>query len=231
MGQVDFERLGWLADQVSQAARALDDGCGAVDRAPFPAGSSFGDTDGAGAALSAYQSMAGSALGAARNLAAALASDVDRLGSAVAAYRTGDQGAAERVLAAGGSLDVFTAHVHSGGNPADDYIRATQLDRYVDAVAASHGPTVATLDANVSRDEDDQRANDLLAPQALDRFENELGYTDAAEPVGPTHGDNRIDYVFTSPEVVTGDPQRVSAREDELSDHDGQALDVTVPRW
>jgi hypothetical protein len=231
VGQVDFERLGWLAAQVSHAAQALDDGCGAVDRAPLLAGSSLGDTDGAGAALSAYQGMAGTVRGAARNLAAALASDVDRLGSAVAAYRDGDKGAAERVLAAGGSLDVFTAHVHSGGSPADDYIRGAQLDRYADAVADGHGPTVATLDANVSRDEADQRANDLLAPQALDRFENELGYTDATEPVGPTHGDNRIDYVFTGPEVVTGDPQRVSASDDELSDHDGQALDVTVPRW
>jgi len=229
MVQVDYDQISWLAGQVSQAATTLDEGRASVDLADI-ATSSLGDTEGASACRWSYQHLAHNTTIAVERLLAALQSDVDRFDQAVTIYQSTDRSAADRVLSPGGTLDVFTAHVHSGERAEDDLIRSQQIGRYVDAVDDSRGPAVATMDANVSMDAEDQSPNDMLAPEELGRFEDDLGFTDAAREVGPTSSAGRIDDVFTGG-IEAADPELVSAREDELSDHDGQAVDLTVPRW
>jgi hypothetical protein len=231
--EVDYGQLGRLGERIAEAQSAVDGGRGAVDGARFLWISTFGDTEGASACQSAYQKVSNSAVTAAERMAAVLTTDAERLAHVVQLYQETDRATADRIATADGrTLDVFTAHVHSGESDDADYIRAQQIDRYVDAVAASDGPAVATMDANVSLDRDEQSDNDNRAPDALGRFESELGFTDAAESVGPTSGHGeRIDYVFTDPGIGTGDADLVDARSDELSDHDGQSMDVDVQRW
>jgi endonuclease/exonuclease/phosphatase (EEP) superfamily protein YafD len=229
MPQVDYDRIEWLAGQVSQATTTLDEARVSVDGADITT-SSLGNTDGASACRWSYQHLAHNTAIAAERLVLALQSDVDRFALAVATYRDTDRTAANRVLSTGGSLDVFTAHVHSGEGAEDDFVRREQIDRYVDAVAESRGPAVATIDANVSMDAADQSPNDMLAPEELGRFENDLGFSDAARDAGATSSAGRIDHVFTGG-IEAGDPERVRTRDDGLSDHDGQAIDLTVPRW
>lgn len=229
--QADYEQIGWLSGRVAEASATLDGGRTSVDAVRTTV-SDFGDTEGASSCRWQYEHLAYNTTLAVERLVAALDSDVARFSQAVAAYQESDRQAADQVLSAGGgTLDVFTAHVHSGGEATDDLVRGQQIDRYIDAVAGAGGPAVATMDANTTLHEDEQRANDMLAPQALGRFGTELGFTDAAAEAGPTHGDRTIDYVFTSPDVENRDADRVSARADELSDHDGQAVDIATPRW
>lgn len=231
MVQADYERLDWMAGRVAEAASTLDGGRGTLDVAPLLTGSAFGDTDGAPACLSAYHGVAGSATTAAASLVAVLQWDVQRLGQVIAGYQNSDGETAANVHAAGQpTLDVYTAHVHSGTDAEDDYIRAGQIDRLGDAAAANQGPAVVSLDANVSLDEDERREHDDAAVDALARFHEELGYTDAAD-TGPTSNDGdgkRIDYVFTSPGLSTDNEQPVGGGP---SDHDGQRVDIERPWW
>jgi endonuclease/exonuclease/phosphatase family metal-dependent hydrolase len=228
--EVDYGQLARLGERIAEAESTLDAGRATMAGARYLR---FGNTDGAQACQSAYHAVADTAITAAEHMAAVLTTDSERLAGVVALYEETDRATADRVATASGrTLDVFTAHVHSGESPVADYIRAQQIDRYADAVAASDGPAIATMDANVSLDADEQSDNDVRAPEALGRFTDELGFTDAAEEAGPTssHGE-RIDYVFTDPGISTGEAEVVDARSDELSDHDGQAVDVEVQRW
>jgi hypothetical protein len=228
--EVDYGQLARLGERIAEAETTLDAARVTMRGAQYLA---FGDTEGAQACRSAYHSVADAALTAAERMSAVLTTDSERLAEVVALYEETDRATADRVATADGrTLDVFTAHVHSGESEAADHIRQQQIDRYVDAVAASDGPAIATMDANVSLDADEQSDNDVRAPEALGRFTEELGFTDAAVEAGTTSShDERIDYVFTDPGIATGEAERVDARADELSDHDGQALDVEIQRW
>ena len=230
MGTVDYDQIEWLAGQVAFARDVLD-GARTSHLGAALATTDVGDTEGATDCRWQHEHLAHNAGLALENLVSVLTSDVDRLRLAVDTYRESDRASANRVLSAGdGTLDVFTTHAHSGGSEEDDRIRARQLGTFIDAVEeGSDGPTIVSMDANVSIHEDEQRGNDDQAPEELGRFDD-MGYMDAAD-VGPTYHDRSIDYVFTSPGLEPGDADRIEADSDNLSDHDGQAVDISLNRW
>src|SRR5215211_4771729 len=207
MPEADYAQLEWLTGQVDAATTTLNDGSTAVQRAPFLTVSNFGDTDGAQPCQSSYLDMAESGAAAAGLLVDVLTSDSDRLRQVLAAYQDADATASTNMHLAAPTLDVFSAHVHSGDGPTDDYIRGGHIDRLVEAADDVTGPTVVDLDANVSLDAEERGDHDDLAIGALGRFEDELGFKDAGD-VGPTSQEGegeRLDYVFTSPGIETDD--------------------------
>jgi endonuclease/exonuclease/phosphatase (EEP) superfamily protein YafD len=232
MPKVDHEQIEWLAGQVDAATTTLGDGSTAVAQAPSLAISAFGDIDGAQPCQSAYVAMAERGVAAAELMVAVLAFDSARLRQVSAAWRDTDNEAAVNLHVASGrpTLDVFSAHVHSGGGNTDDFIRGSQIDRLADAADNVSGPAVVSVDANVSLDPAERGDHDDSATAALGRFPGELGFEDAGN-VGPTSQEGegeRIDYVFTSPGIETGEPEPVSGGP---SDHDGQSVEIQRPWW
>ena len=230
MPEADYAQIEWLIGQVDTATTTLNDGSTAVHHAPFLTVSNFGDTDGAQPCQSSYLAMAERGAAAAGLLVDVLTSDSDRLHQVLAAYQDTDGTVSTNMHLAAPTLDVFSAHVHSGNGPADDYIRGGHIDRLVEAADGVTGPAVVDLDANVSLDAEERGDHDGLAIGALRRFGNELGFEDAGD-VGPTSQDGegeRLDYVFTSPGIETDDAVPVQGGP---SDHDGQYVDIELPRW
>jgi endonuclease/exonuclease/phosphatase family metal-dependent hydrolase len=134
----------------------------------------------------------------------------------------------------GGSVDVATAHTDTSGDIDDDEARAHQIEQTQQLAEsiASGGPTIVTGDFNSTRATDDA-TGDALNGIVQD------GYTDAGGAVGPTSDNGRgrpIDFVFTSDDLGVSDPSRVNGDspdkegdDSDLSDHDGIAVDVSVP--
>lgn len=234
---IEYERVEWLADQVQVAADEFGDGrsglpAGYADIPPPPA-SAFGNTSGADVCADAASRMIEDARTARAHLHLMLGTDVTRLREVVSTFRGTDHASADRAYAAaGGTLQVFTTHVHSedsGGarGSEDDRERAGQINEAGYNVNNSIGPTVFTGDLNETVDSDNRGSD------AINRFGDEYGYTDAGQGAGATSNDGegrRIDYVFTSPDInVPGSATNVDGGP---SDHNGIAVDVEIPpRW
>jgi endonuclease/exonuclease/phosphatase family metal-dependent hydrolase len=134
----------------------------------------------------------------------------------------------------GGTVDVATAHTDHVGQVADAEQRADQIEQARDLAesTADGGPVIVTGDMNASR------AGSSPTADTLNDFVAD-GYTDAGAAVGPTgsHGHGSpIDFVYTSDQLGVSDPERVQGdspdhegEDDDLSDHDGQLVDVSVP--
>jgi endonuclease/exonuclease/phosphatase family metal-dependent hydrolase len=234
MVRMDYDRVEWLADQVEIAAEDLGDGSeslvpGHYAPPPLPA-SAFGNVRGAGDCAEAAIGLLGEARAARGHLHAMLGTDVTRLREAVETFRNTDHAAADRMMAAaGGTLQVFTTHVHSEDRGAErgsghDQERANQINEAGDVVNRTAGPTIFTGDLNETRGADNQ------ASDAINRIDEEYGYTDAGQAAGATSSNGegaRIDYVFTSPEIgVPGDATNVDGGP---SDHNGVAVDLEIP--
>lgn len=233
---IEYERVGWLADQVQVAADELGDGRSGLppgySELPLPPASAFGNTSGAGPCADGAAGLIEDARTARAHLRLTLGTDVTRLREVVSTFRSTDHAAADRAYAAaGGTLQVFTTHVHSedsGGRRGseDDRERAGQVNEAWYNVGNSLGPTVFTGDLNETVDSDNRGSD------AINRF-GEFGYTDAGRGAGATSRDGdgrRIDYVFTSPDLnVPGSATNVDGGP---SDHNGIAVDVEIPpRW
>lgn len=132
----------------------------------------------------------------------------------------------------GGSFVVGTAHTDTANDIADPEERAreiTETRRFVESVADG-SPVIVTGDFNHTFD--DSPTGDALRDY-LDH-----GYADAGD-IGPTsnYGNGRrIDFVFTGPGVVAGDPERLDGdspdepgEDHDLADHDGILVDVVIP--
>jgi endonuclease/exonuclease/phosphatase family metal-dependent hydrolase len=132
----------------------------------------------------------------------------------------------------GASVDIATAHTDYDG--VGDEARAQQIEdlRTFAENGADGGPVIITGDLNDTIGDDDPSS------RALRDYVEEHGYTDAGD-IGATSdfGDGRrIDFIFASSGIGTGDPERVEghspdeAGEDrDLSDHDGIVVDVDIP--
>jgi hypothetical protein len=240
MARLDFDRVSWLASEVGVGADVLRDSRDAGAAGVVLPAAAFGNTGGAGDCHYACNGASNAAATASGNLMTALRQDVTRFGDVMAVFQRTDAESADRICAAQRrSLDVYTAHVHSHDEVPlvgefthewDDYLRGRQIDHLVDAVGANPTPAVVAMDANLSLTPGEENSFDRYGPEALRRFTGELGFESAAE-VGPTssNGDGRaIDHVFASPDVTTGSPVHVPG---EPSDHDGQRVDIDVPRW
>ncbi len=230
----NLDRMRWLTAQVRQAATTMSEGRsdlpgrpGAqdveIDSGPAAA---FGNTSGAAACHAAWWSAEVRARSAYDNQATMLASDVDKLGDVVACFEQNDDESADRIVAAGRGLNVFTTHVHSERShqrgDAADQERSRQIGTAADHVTDAVGPTVFTGDLNATRTSDTNSADAISALVERD------GYTDAGAAAGGTSpSGHRIDYVFTSPGIRT--PASAERVEGAPSDHDGIAVDVDVP--
>lgn len=232
---MDTERVTWLKERVAEAASGFDERVNEpatytpIDR------SAFGNTASAAACRDAWDQLVGKVLGAATNLHLALRGDVDRLDEVVDSFTRLDDEEADRLNAAGSRLTVISSHAHNDSRrfpgPLNDAIRARQLDRLVDYSAGVAGPVVVGSDDNVSLIDDEQSSNpfdrgyDRLAPDVLDRYQDE-GFEEVGD-VGGTVGGESIDHIHARG-VESGEATLVDGGP---SDHDGQAVAHTVPRW
>jgi endonuclease/exonuclease/phosphatase family metal-dependent hydrolase len=134
----------------------------------------------------------------------------------------------------GSTLDVVTAHTDTAGNIEDPELRAQEISlvREFAEDTADGRPVVIAGDFNATID-DGEATGDALQDYV------DAGYTDAGENVGGTadkgHG-LRIDYVFASSDLTVSNPTRVQGdsldhdgEDDDLSDHDGIRVEVSVP--
>lgn len=232
---MDYERVGTLAARVAEAAAAVADGQQAVGGSPstyrripaahVPPWNAFGNTPTAAALAGTYARTRHAASTAAGNLTLVLDQDVSRLREVIRCFQETDHETADRLCAAAGqgTLTVYSAHVHSHGSDdatADDIIRAGQIGVLADRFNAR--PGVLGADLNVEADQDNRSA------QAVRDFVDDGHVIDAGEVGGTSSGGRSIDYVITSPAIDAANPQRV---EGDPSDHDGQRVDLTIPRW
>ena len=233
---VDHEQIYYLASQFRAAVDTLNDGRRqASDGDPLPK-QAVGDTGGAADFATIYNGVADTALDTVKALMAVLRSDDESLRVAALTYqRTDDDAAADLAVAGAHTLDIFTAHVHSGSGDSDDAERAKQIGRAWDVVGSNAGPTIFTGDLNDAiyrgdGSDPDRGDKHSLSADEIRRYED-LGFTNAA-PGAPTSNDGTgraIDYVFTGPDVATG---RAEVVDGGPSDHQGIGVDVAVPhRW
>lgn len=249
---MDYGRVGRLAAEVAEAAGVLEEGRAAL------AGTSgdsevttgmFGNTDSAGACQSAHIKAKSAGSVATQHLGTALSADEGRLQQVITTFQQMDHESADRLAAAAttsNSLNVYTTHVHSpsrGEVGADDQERADQINTAVDTLAETPGDTVFTGDLNIDYDSpreghDGVPERDTESAQAVGRLESELGYENAGDAAGPTANygdepdDGQIDYVFTSPGLVPENARKVEGdpeHNEDLSDHDGIAVDIAIP--
>jgi len=248
---MDYDRVQGLAGKVAEAAETLEAGrtalTGTSSDSEVTTGM-FGNTDAAGDCHSAHIRTKSAGSEATQHLGTALSADEGRLQQVITTFRQMDHAGADRLAAAAttsNSLNVYTTHVHSeqrGHLGEHDEERADQINTAVDTLAETHGDTVFTGDLNIDYDSDQNRdgvvERETESAEAVGRLESELGYANAGDGTGPTGNygdepsDGQIDYVFTSPgldsanaDKVEGDPRH----DEDLSDHDGIAVDVTIP--
>lgn len=242
---MDYDLVRWLASRIGHAATQLDEGISPL-AGPWGDDSTpplFGNTGGAVANEAAHAGARTAGISALRRIGVATAADDGRIRQAVSTFQRMDHEAADALVAsAGNKLNVFTTHVHSdsrGTLGPHDRERAYQINKAVDAVAAHPGQMVVTGDLNIDYDSDVSRdgvvERSTGSAAAVRRFEDELGFTNAGDGAGPTgsYGNGgQIDYVFTSPDLDTGDARKVEGDprgDKDLSDHDGIAVDVHIP--
>lgn len=232
---MEYEQVGWLADQVAAAATGLSGGGTDLSAAPGLAISiplplvadpviatapAFGNTDAAHDCLSAYHHALGAADDAVTRLGAVLDTDVQRLGAAVTTFQQMDHAAADRVFsAAGQGVNVYSAHLHSDGSNDDDFVRAGQIDRLRQAI---DGPALLGADLNAELDDGN------LSSAAVARFGDDGFDVNAGEVGGTSHSGRSIDYVMPVDGITAGNPTLVDGG---TSDHDGQRVDVAIPNW
>jgi hypothetical protein len=224
---VEYDRVEWLAGQVAVAADTLDSARVELAGAAYVPNAAFGGDAECGRN---YRALERKAIAAARAMVQALESDLEKMRRMVATYEATDQETADRLFsAAGTTLDVFSAHVHShdgGLTPEQDQaIRAAQINELIDVTGQVNGPAVVGADLNT------ERGGDGASSQAVEGFETELNYTNYAEGLPPTGSDGtrEIDYVFGGPQNAVTDSSFVGT--DGLSDHEGQKVEMEVPRW
>jgi endonuclease/exonuclease/phosphatase (EEP) superfamily protein YafD len=224
---VEYDQLAWLAGQVETATESLDDGRAAIAETPYVSNADFG---GEAQCAQSYRSLESRAIAAARMLAEALAADAEKMRRMVEVYDATDQETADRMFAAAGTtLDVYSAHVHSHDDgltsEQSQAIRAGQIDELVDVAGSHEGPAIVGADLNTERGEGTPSSD------AVDGFETQLGFTNYAGDVPPTGsgGTREIDYVFGGPQNVVVDADLVET--DGLSDHEGQNVEIEVNRW
>jgi hypothetical protein len=252
---MDYERVRRLAAEVAEAAGMLEEGraalAGTSGDSEVTTGM-FGNTGSAGACHSAHIETKSAGSLATQHLGTALSADEGRLRQVITTFQQVDHESADRLAAVAttsNSLNVYTTHVHSdsrGELGADDQERANQINTALDTLAETPGDTVFTGDLNIDYDsphegQDGVPEEDTESAQAVGRLESELSYENAGDAAGPTGNygdeptDGQIDYVFTSPglvpdsenaQKVEGDPEH----NQDLSDHDGIAVDIAVPR-
>lgn len=227
MTHIEYDQVGWLAGQVEAATESLDEGKAALTGTPYVSNADFGGED---QCARNYRRLEGKAIAAARVLAQALQADADKMRRMVAVYEATDQQTADRLFsAAGTSLDVYSAHVHSHDDgltsEQSQAIRAGQIDELIDVAGSYDGPAIVGADLNTERGED------TPSSQAVEGFESELGFTNHAAGLPPTGSDGtrEIDYVFGGPQNVVVDTDHVDA--EGVSDHDGQNIELEVNRW
>lgn len=255
---MEYDRVRWLRARTVEAAAGMSTAADPRDLpgpsllapAQVPA-SAFGNTSGGDFCHTAWQDVLDQVTAANRNLRRALEDDADRLDQVISCFQDRDHESADRICAAGNTVTVLSAHLHSNDSDLatpewDDYLRATQHDRMVDYASGRTGAVVVGVDANVSIDregsgggEGSEEYEDLaeyrdgeLAPRAVDRFEDEgfenVGDFSHGEPgEGTSSSERSIDYIW-SRGLGAGSPQEVGGGP---SDHDGQVVDHRIHGW
>lgn len=239
---MEYDRVRWLRARTVAAAAGMSTAADSRDLpgpsllapAQVPA-SAFGNTGGGRFCHTTWQDVLDQVTAANGNLRRALEDDADRLNQVISCFQDRDHESADQLQAAAGAgtLSVFSAHLHSGGGEENDMVRAGQTRRLEETFSDNPGVLGADLNAEVT---DGNRSADAI----LDF--KDAGYEIDSGEVGGTTSDGRsIDYVITAPGVTPGgvtpgnpagiphgNPARV---EGDPSDHDGQRVDLTVPRW
>ncbi|MEU8252281.1 endonuclease/exonuclease/phosphatase family protein [Nonomuraea sp. NPDC048916] len=249
-----YEKVGALANSVAQANVVLTKACDVLDGASgnsiassllyVPDFNAFGNTPAAGGLSGLFSGVREAGSTAAEHLGAVLDEDVIRLRDVIRSFKERDHEEADRINAMAGrqTLSVYSTHVHSTGSEevrgpvwvrddtpidnatADDYVRAGQITKFQQLF--NEHPGVVGGDFNVESDAGNRSA------EAMQRFQEDGHRIDAGrlnDSNGGTSASHRhIDYVITAPGIVAQNPQRVDGGS---SDHDGQRVDVTVPRW
>ncbi|GGO62713.1 hypothetical protein GCM10012289_08020 [Nonomuraea cavernae] len=247
-----YEEVGALATSVTQANSALAKAGDALTKASdnpiasrsqyFPGFNAFGNTPAAKEMSGLFGSVKEAGGTAADHLRMVLDEDVIRLRDVIRSFKETDHEEADRINATLGrqTLSVYSTHVHSTGseevrppvlhgeeNPgndaaADDHVRAGQIDKFHQLFNKS--PGVVGGDFNVESNAGDRSA------EAMKGFEEDGHRIDAGRlnDGGTSGGGRHIDYVITAPGIVAQNPERVDGGS---SDHDGQRVDITVPRW
>lgn len=221
----NLPRMRWLSGQVDEAANIMSGDAFAGPCVRTLPAAAFGNSFGGTACHAAWLGADTDARTAYDNLTAMLTSDVIRLGDVVLRFEQTDLESADAVNAAAHGLNVFTTHVHHRAGPrgsGHDQERTQQIQTATDHVNDRVGPTVFTGDLN------EIRTSDTNGADAISNLVENDGFTDAGAAAGGTSsGGARIDYVFTSPEV--GTPRPADRVDGHPSDHDGVAVDITVP--
>jgi hypothetical protein len=231
-----YDRVQWLRTRTLDAHLAM-----ATEPAPVLDASAFGNTSGGAVCATVWADVVDQAGTAHPYLREAVQTDAVRLDEVIACFQRTDHESADDLCAAGSTITVMSAHLHSHDSDQatpewDDYLRATQHDRMVDYAVGRPGAVIVGVDANVSVDRDDDGGlaeyPQDLAPRAVDRFDQEgfdnVGDFSEGQPgEGTSSSDRSIDYVWVrglnagAPTEVEGDP----------SDHDGQYVEYALPRW
>lgn len=235
MTRMEYEQVERLAIDVTDAADELGKGRDGLSQAPsvgvalpIPFGddpvvvtaAALGNTDSARNCLTALHRAQSAAGTATERLVTVLTDDAERLRQAVTAFQQTDHESADRLFAASrDGMNVYSAHVHSDGSNDDDYVRADQIDRLRESV---DGPAVVGADLNAELSDGNQSAD------AVARFGDDGFEVNAGEVGGTSSSGRSIDYVMPSAGVSVTNPREVDGGP---SDHDGQRVDVTIPRW
>ncbi len=224
---VEYDQVDWLAGQVETATQSLEDGRAALVDTPYVSNADFG---GEAQCAQRYRNLESKAIAAAGMLAQAMSADAEKMRNMVEVYEATDQQTADRLFAAAGtSLDVYSAHVHSHDegltSEQSQAIRAGQIDELVDVAGGYQGPAIVGADLNTEQGEGTPSSD------AVDDFETDLGFTNHAAGLPPTGSDGtrEIDYVFGGPQNVVVDTDLVET--DGVSDHQGQNIELEVNRW
>jgi hypothetical protein len=219
MTRMEYSQVERLAEAVAEAADELTTGGRplADDRVSAAA---LGNTDSANDCLTALRRAQSTARTATRRLVTVLDDDADRLRQAVVAFQQTDHETADQMFAASrDGINVYSAHVHSDGSNDDDFVRADQIDRLRESV---DGPAVIGADLNAELDDGNMSAD------AVARFGDDGFDVNAGEVGGTSSTGRSIDYVMPSSGVSASNATEVDGA---TSDHNGQRVDVTIPRW
>jgi hypothetical protein len=245
--KVDFDELGKLTEEVRRAKTSLDAGVQGFGNSPspqptaptrprvmngyvlpsynIPGPTPFGNTS-AGESCLGQHAYARSAMDSTlKTFANTIESDYERLRTAMALYRKVDAEQADNMLAINrNQLDVLTTHLTTPEGQENN--QAAQIKQLRDLVGGpANGSTVVTGDFNAG-----SAGNSASAGQIRDF--NGQGFDVNGGQINDGRGgtsltNKPIDHLM--PRGVGSSPATRWDRHP--SDHDGQAVDLTMPNW
>lgn len=231
---MNYGRVSWLAGQVDGAANALTGARQNLAGTDPLVAKAFGNLAGSASCHASFVAFVTGTVTGSGHLATTLGADADKITKIIGVFQRTDAESADELCAATrNTLNVYTTHVHSEGpferGSPGDVERARQITMAADHMGRQPGSTIFTGDLN---EKVDGNVN-TQSSDAIRQIRDRLGYDDtgAGAPNGGKTSVNgtsrRIDYVFTSPDLVGGDGRVVDGG---TSDHHGIVTDVGIPR-